>query len=65
MSKKIKQYRITFPIKTTRGLQSYIVKANSEEEALTKHNEGLSEFEDELIEITSLGDPGIEEIHHE
>ena len=55
-------YRITCPVKIATGTQTYTVEAKSAEEALRKHKAGESEYEDEDIEVYSLGTPEVEKV---
>lgn len=55
------KYRITCEVKQTHGEQTFLVDADSEDDALAKHKDGLSEFEAEEIEVVALGEPRVEE----
>ena len=57
------EYRITCNITKAQGWQSWIVNAESEREALDKYAAGVDViFEDEEVEVTSLGEPDIEDM---
>ena len=63
--KKQKRYLIQTPVKRASGWQSWYIVADSPEEALELHKAGYSEYMDEEVEVTALGDPvvvGEEEI---
>ncbi len=49
-------YRLTVSIETCGGWQSFLVKAGSKKEAIEKFNNGESEFEQEEVDIQSLGE---------
>ena len=58
----MKEYRIICEVKNASGWQSWIVEAESEEEALKKYEDGYAMFEDVELEATSFCEPEIEEI---
>jgi hypothetical protein len=58
----MKKYRITVPVTRASGWQTYTVKAESITEALIAHQNGDSDFEDEELEVTNLGEPEVEEL---
>lgn len=51
------KYRITREIEQSNGTQTWIVEANSKEEAIKNYNAGEGEFEAEEVEVTELGKP--------
>lgn len=55
------RYRITCAVERVHGEQTFLVEADSEEDAIAKHHDGLSEFEAEEVEVTTLGEPRAEE----
>jgi hypothetical protein len=58
----MKQYRLIYEVTSVHGVQSYLVEAENEEDALEKHNNGKSDFEGEELEVTDLEEsPTIEE----
>ena len=59
------RYRLTFPITSTHGSQTFTVEASSPQEAKQKHTDGESEFEAEEVDVMSLGEPDVEEIEPE
>jgi len=49
-------YRIAQNVVRARGYRTFLVKADSKEEALAKHEAGESEFEDEELEVLEYGE---------
>lgn len=59
---KLKKYTLSCGVKKASGHQTYTVMASSEKEAITKHNNGESEFKEEEISVDGLGEPKIIDI---
>lgn len=55
------KFIITAQIKAATGVRYCEVEAKDKTEALNKHNEGLSEFVIDEIEVTEIGEVSIEE----
>ncbi len=55
-------YRITCPITKMRGSQTYTVEADSEDEALRKHDAGESDYENQEIDVLQHGKPEVEKV---
>jgi hypothetical protein len=56
------KYRLTCAVTSAHGAQTFTVEASSPDEAIAKHKLGESEFEEEEVEVMSLGEPDVEEI---
>ena len=52
-------YQILVPVKKATGHQTFLVEAESENEALAKYEAGQASFEGEEIEVGSLGEPEV------
>ena len=58
----MKRYIVTVQVATAEGYQVYVVDADSPEAAIEAYHAGEGELTDEEINITSLEDPGIEDV---
>ncbi len=57
-----KKYTLRTEVLAARGWQTWTVEAESEEEAIRLHDEGMDELEDEEIEVHELGKPKVIEV---
>jgi len=48
-------YRIAQDVVRARGYRTFVVEADSKEEAMAKHEAGESEFEDEELDVLEYG----------
>jgi hypothetical protein len=48
----MKKYCVLANVVSVSGFQTWIVEAESPEDAIERHNQGLSEFEGQSIEVT-------------
>lgn len=56
------KYRLSFPIRSVHGTQTFLVEATSKIDALVQHEAGKSTFEGEEVDIMGLGEPEIDEV---
>lgn len=56
------KYEIHCSIKRATGTQVWEVEANSEQDALARHNRGESELISEEIEVHELGETSVEPV---
>jgi hypothetical protein len=59
------KFRLTFPVLSAHGSQTFTVEANDKDDAITRHNAGDSEFEAEEVEVQHLGKPDVDPITDE
>lgn len=53
------KYRLVCAVTSAAGYQCWTVNAASEAEAIALHRAGKSEFEDQELEVTDLGEPEV------
>jgi hypothetical protein len=57
-----KKFRVTYQIVEAKGEQSYLVDAETAEEAIAICEKGDGEFEDEEVEVKHIDHPVAEEV---